>query len=319
MDRRQVRPLALAVALACPAAFAQCASSITDGAQTLCGAKTFTGGAVIGDNSGEYPGLLVKGAGVVLDGPYSFLQTNPTANRSMYLRDSVVPGSTAPSFSLQTRSARLASDEILRITNGDAPVAFLFGDGSWNMPGALRVGTALHSGEWSLTGRSDGYIAIGGGAPLGFWGHHGAVQVGNVRRMVAGFPFEVYNAISDTGAATDHVFMVGYRGTISTQADVRSTNIQKCDGTDVNPDPTQDSNRYPNGCVPNPDGGPINPADGGVCNNWYVATEAGHAQPGEIALWVSDVEDACQCVPRLYDGGLTSGWRKMSDRTECRP
>ena len=282
--------------------------------QSISGVKTFLDGANF------------DGQGIHLTGPFGFLQQ--TDGRGLYLRDSLAGGSSSIDFYLQTLNTRTAG-EVLRISNNASASLVLDYASVLSVNGetAHFLCNGLASGAYCLLAGSNLYLGLGGQLPARYWGHHGAVQVANVTRMTAGFPFEVYNAYSGTGLATDHIFMVGYRGSISTQSNLRSYELMVCDGTDVNP-PSDPSNRYsptpPLGCTPGfeSDGGYKYDAglpDGGVglCYDWYVATGEGHAQEGEIVLWVDDVGEACQCDATYYDGGLTSSWRRMSDRGEC--
>lgn len=305
------------------------------------------GGCVIaGDQSfngiKSFPqGANFDGQGIHLTGPFGFLQQ--TDGRSLYFRDSVPAGSSSPSFFMQTLNTRTAG-ELLRISNTAtamlvldyAGVLSIFGNGGFQC-------SSQNSGSYCLRSVAN-YLALAGDAPLNYWGHHGQIQAGNPRIMTAGFGFEVYNPMSASGLASDHKFLVSYRGTLSTQDNMTSATLMVCDGTDVNPDPSLPSNRYgttpPTGCVPlwyTEDGGTsstrfyedggggqvyaptatLPDAGTGICYDWYVATDAGHAQAGEIAMYVSDVNGACQCDPTKYDGGLTSSWRRMSDRSEC--
>lgn len=318
-------------AIGCLPASAVDGGCVTAGDQSFNGIKSFP------------QGVNVDGQGIHLTGPFSFLQQ--TDGRSLYSRDSVPAASASPSFFMQTLNTRTAG-ELLRISNVGtaalvldyAGVLSIFGNGGFQC-------SSQNSGSYCLRSVSN-YLALAGDAPLNYWGHHGQIQAGNPRIMTAGFGFEVYNPMSASGLASDHKFLVSYRGTLSTQDNMTSTTLMICDGTDVNPDPSLPSNRYgttpPTGCVPlwyTEDGGTsstrfyedggggqvyaptatLPDAGTGVCYDWYVATDAGHAQNGEIAMYVSDVGGACQCDSTKYDGGLTSSWRRMSDRSECRP
>lgn len=290
----------------------QCATGITDNAQNLCGVKTFPEGAIVGINSGDYPGLAVRGAGVFLDGTYSFIQSAGT----MFFRDFAAGGNLG--FVFDTGYTK--TNELIRVYNHGQLVFLLDKDGNLSLPGggAFTV-SGLHSGEYALKTDKGLYLPIGCDPTEMYWGHHGCVQAGAQSRMEAGFIFEAYNPMTNNGGATDHKFLVGYRGTLATQDDMRSYNLPVCDGTDVNPDPTKPSNRGPAGdplYCPVP--GPL--PDGGVCNDWYRATDAGHAMDGEVALWVNDVRSPCQCDHLTSDGGPSpAGWLKLGDRSECRP
>lgn len=302
-----MKTLLIALILAAGTASAQCATGVTDNYQTLCGIKTFEEVVVLKD-------------GIYLDGQYSHIQAG--GGRAIYMRDSVPAVSTAPSFFMQTLNKRLTG-ELFRLSNKDDAVLTVDADGNLVLHGGAMVFSGLGSGSYAIKAAGGLYLPIGGQLPENFWGHHGAVQAANVTPMTAGFPFEVYNGWSGQGLARDHVFMVGYKGSIATQAALRSYELMVCDGTDVNPDPTQPSNRYPDngnplGCTLNPDGG-THDVHGNLCNDWYKATDAGKSMDGEVVLWVVDVRQLCQCDSQFFDGGLTSSWRKMSDRSECRP
>lgn len=305
--------LAALALLVATAADAQCATGVTDNAQEFCGSKSLPDGAIVGFNGGDYPGLVVRGGGLYLDGTYSFVQSVGT----MFFRD--FGAASALGFVFDTGSTK--NNEHTRWYNHGSLLMLLDAAGNLSLPGGGSfVVSGLHSGEYALKTSPGLYLPIGCDPTAMYWGHHGCVQAGAQSRMEAGFLFEAYNPHSTNGAATDHKFLVGYRGSVATQDDMRSTNIMWCDGTDVNPDPTQPSNRGPVGdplyCTPP---GPNNGPDGGVCNDWYRATDAGHAMDGEVVLWVNDVRSPCQCDSLYFDGGRSSSWRKLSDRSECKP
>lgn len=284
----------------------QCAVTINDGPQVLCGQKIFTSGAYLGTGA---PLWMSSSSYIHGEGP-------------VYVSDGVAGASVTPSFYLQSYYSRTAGP-LLRIDNANTPRMLLGAEGDLRIYSDLPIRVSGHSGTPSLAAYEGGYLTLLGSLPPKYWGHHGAVTIGNESVMTAGYLFQLAGATFD-GQNDGRIYKAqwNYLGGWETQADVRSFDLPICDGLDVNP-PSYPSNRYgptpPAGCAPGPTGGP----DGGVCHDWYVATDAGHAMPGSLMPWVVDVRAACQCDPEHFDGGRTSSWTRVSGRgrigEECRP
>lgn len=293
------------LSLLAAALLTQCATGITDNAQTLCGIKTFPNGLVVG-----------SGGAIILAGG-SYIHSE----NAIYISDGVPAESSSPSFYLQSFNARTGGP-LIRVDNSTIPVMVLSPNGALRLYGDEPIRIVGHSGHASLAAEENGYLYVVGSLPPNYWGHHGALTIGNENKQIAGYTLQLTNGRTVGGGATDYIAQWNYLGGWETQANLRSYEMPICDGTDVNPDPTQPSNRYGPGdplyCGPNADGGPIG-YDGGVCHNWYIATDAGHAMDGCILPWIVDVRAPCQCDSTLYDGGLTSSWRKLQNRAECRP
>ena len=302
----------------------QCATGITDNAQNLCGTKTFPEGVVIGVNSGDYQGAVIRGSGVLLDGPYSYIQT--TGGRTLYMRDTVASGSSSPSFYLQTTNARTASDEVLRITNGTNPVLIIYGDGRMVIGTIRNYG---HSGDPALQAAVGAYLGLSSDLPLNYQGEHGALSVSNATACTneAFNLFQLSNGVSGSGARTDYAFNVTCLGGRYSRATVNSYSLPLCNN--ALGEPPEPNNRYgactnlANPSAPNCNFGPCGVlVDGGYCYDWttYYGPDGGYAKNGTVFDFVTDVGEGCQCVSTKYDGGVSpAGWFKQSDRTECRP
>jgi hypothetical protein len=163
--------IAMALVVFSNSVYAQCANSITDNAQTLCGLKTVPDGEIVGFNGGSYPGLTVKGSGLFLDGTYSFVQSAGT----MFFRD--FAGGSNLGFVFDTGSEK--TNELLRIYNHGQLKLLLDKDGNLSLPGggAFTV-SGLHSGEYALRTDKGLYLPIGCDPTEMYWGHHGCVQAG---------------------------------------------------------------------------------------------------------------------------------------------
>lgn len=301
---------------------AQCATGINDNAQNLCGTKTFPNGVVIGQNGGDYEGAVVRGSGVLLDGPYSYVGT--TGGRALILRGSVSSGS-SPSFVLDTYGyARTASEEILRVYNGNTPIFVLYADGRI-VTGVVE--TVGHSGDPSLFSRNN-YVSVAAGFPPHYQGEHGALSVspGAACENEAFNLFQLSSAKSGTGARTDYAFNVTCRGGVYSRDPPNSYELPRCN--DALPEPPEPNNRYGN-CTNLVSGGLQGnfglygpQTDGGYCYDWttYYGPDGGYAKNGTVFGFVADVGEGCQCVVTKYDGGASpAGWFKLSDRSECRP
>lgn len=329
MDGRQVKiVLALAVALFATVAHAQCATGVSDNAQNFCGAKTFADGTIIGYNGGDYPGLVVRGGGVWLDGVYSGVQVVPGGGAPVYMRDDVPIGSLAPSFLFETRRARTGSDPVLMIRRagaGGAPVVIftLLADGTINTGTIVTNG---HSGDPSLFA-SKNYVGLAGDFPPHYQGEHGAVSISTTNPCEN----EAFNLLqasdgkSGIGARTDYTFNVTCLGGRYSRRPPSSYSLPRCNnGLGEPPEP---NNRYGNcsGLVEPLQGnfGLYGPqTDGGYCYDWttYYGPDGGMAKNGTVFDFVEDVGEGCQCVSTKYDGGSSpAGWFKLSDRSECRP
>ena len=301
-------------------ALSQCATGITDNAQNLCGLKTLPERSIVGYNGGDYPGLTVRGSGVLLDGPYSYVQT--TGGRTLYMRDSVPVNSSSPSFYFQTANARYGWEEIYRFTNGNDALTVLYGDGTLVVR-ALRTVEA-HSGDPALAALGN-YVGVAADFPPNYQGEHGALTVSGGTACRGYNLLQAGNGRSGTGARTDYAFNVSCRGGIYSRDLINSTELPVCDnGLSEPPEP---NNRYGN-CPNLVTQTQCNfgtcgvQTDGGYCYDWttFYGPDAGHAKAGETFGFVADVGEGCQCVPAKYDGGASpAGWFKQSDRTECRP
>lgn len=307
----------------------QCATGITDNAQNLCGAKMFPQGVVVGENSGDYPGLLVRGGGVWLDGPYSFVQIPPGLGRSLYLRDDAPVNSEQPSFFFETRRPRAASDPVLVVRrageNGGPSVEIyrLLGDGT--VVAASFKTTAQHSGYPTFQAEKN-YVGVTADFPPYYQGEHGALSVSATNPCYGYNLIQAGNGRSGAGARTDYAFNVSCRGGIYSRDLLNSDELPVCNGA-LN-EPPAPNNRYPatpcSGLVQPPlagNWGPYGPqVDGGFCYDWTTMYGPPSAKAGETFGFVADVGEGCQCVPAKYDGGASpAGWFKLSDRTECRP
>lgn len=306
-------------------ALSQCATGITDNAQSLCGLKTLPEGAVIGYNGGDYPGIVLRGSGLRLDGPYSSIERED--GRSIYVRDDVPADSLAPSFLLETRRARLSSDPILVVRKGGpgAPVVLftLFGDGT------IQTGTIQttgHSGDPALSALHN-YVGVSAGFPPHYQGEHGALSVspGSACENEGFNLLQLSSALSGTGARTDYTYNVTCRGGVYSRNPPKSWELPVCNNG--LPEPPEPNNRYGN-CtaltIPLQGNFGLYGAqiDGGYCYDWttYYGPDGGMAKNGTVFGFVDDVGEGCQCVSTKYDGGASpAGWFKLSDRTECRP
>lgn len=311
------------LALLTAALLAQCASGITDGAQTFCGAKSMPQGAVIGENSGGYPGAVIRGGGVWLDGPYSYVQTVPGSGAPVFIRDNVATGSSAASFSLQTYYARWPWSEVLRLTNYSNAILIIYGDGSM-VTGTIR--TMGHSGAPSLMSATGAYLGLTSDLPPNYSGEHGALSTSNNNPCVAHNLIQSGNGRSGTGARTDYAFNISCRGGWYSRDLINSWELPVCNnGLGEPPEPNNRAGPCLNLVSPPLQGnsGVFGPqTDGGYCYDWttYFGPDGGMAKAGETFGFVADVGEGCQCVPAKYDGGASpAGWFRLSDRSECRP
>lgn len=259
-------------------------------------------------------GQIQAPEGITLTGAYAYIQTACGATscaQSVGMLDSVPADSLGPSFWMQTRNHRTAG-ELFRLYNADELVLHIDSAGNLVLDSGGHIIVNGHSGQNALTAMSGGYLYITGSLPSNYWGHHGALTVGNENKMIAGYLLQAWNP-SPRNDYTGYKFQINYQGGWETQAEIRSYELAICDGQDVHCD-SDDSNRYDGSIIP----GTTLP-NGHIACNWTTATDAGHAFAGNIMPWVVDVEEACQCVPRLFDGGVASGWRRMSTRAECVP
>lgn len=301
-------------------ALAQCATGVTDGAQNLCGVKTLSSGAIIGENSGAYPGLVVRGGGVWLDGPYSFVQVPDGAGRPVYFRDDVPSGSEAGSFIFEARRHRLLTDPIMVVRrkeeNGATSVIF-----SLLANGTINTGTIVTSGNSGAASlqASGNYVTLSADFPPHYQGEHGALSVSSKHPCHAYNLIQAGNGRSDAGARTDYAFNVSCRGGIYSRDLLNGSELPVCNGG--LPEPPDPNNRTA-AC---PDlaedlGGYGPQVDGGYCFNWTTMHGPAMAKAGETFGFVLDVGEGCQCVPSKWDGGASpAGWFKLSDRSECRP
>lgn len=277
-------------------ALSQCASDVNDGPQTYCGSKAYTGlvdlqaGMVSRGTFYSLPGgALFYGAGD--DVGFEF-----DGNRS-----AAEPGAELTIKGLQDRDAGFMIHAY--VANGRQTFANDIWGNVFNGQGGAYWALG-NSGALNYTCAEGLYCVVGGRLPLNYWGHHPAVQLGNVYPMNAGFLVGAENPRSGTGNQTDKMWLITYLGGWETQANLHSYELPWCDGTDVNPE-SDNSDRY----GPMPDGG----------HSWYIATDAGHAQDGDIMPWIVDVRKPCQCDHLLFDGGLTSSWRRLGTDIECKP
>lgn len=297
----------------------QCATGVTDNAQTLCGVKTLPQGVVVGENAGDYPGAVVRGSGVLLDGPYASIQT--TGGRHVYLRDDRAASDPSPSFVLQTRSFKVG--EIARFYNGNTLLLTLQADGNLVLHGDGAFTTSgAHSGSPALRPSSGAYLGVSARLPPNYQGEHGALSVSNENPCVGHNLLQAGNGRS--GTRTDYAFNVSCRGGIYSRDMINAADLPICDnGLSEPPEP---NNRYggcpnlvtPKACNFGQCGAQV---DGGYCHDWttFWGHDAGHAKAGEVFGFVADVGEGCQCVPAKYDGGVSpAGWFKLSDRSECR-
>lgn len=276
----------------------QCATGITDNTQTLCGQKAFTGLVDLQD------ALVLRGPTYSLaPGGGLFLAADYDMGWEFYgNKSSSEPGAEFTVTSLNDR----AYGNMIAAYRADGTETFA-NDVQGNVfNGQGGAFWALgNSGALNYTCGEGLYCVIGGRLGSTYWGHHPATQVGNVYPMRAGFLFGAENPLSGTGAQTDKVLLFTYLGGWETQANIHSYELPWCDGNDVNP-ASENSDRY-TGVIP----------DGG--HSWYFAIDAGHAQDGDIMPWIVDVRKPCQCDHFLFDGGLTSSWRRLGTDFECKP
>ncbi len=296
------------IAILMASILSQCATSITDNTQTICGQKAFSGLVDLQD------AMVVRGIAYTL-APYGGIHIASDNNMGFQFIGNKSAGDPAAELTITSTVPR-SSGFAIATSNSDGVQTFaadvhgnIFnGCASALDGGSFRCGAFIAIGESGALNFTVGeglYVTTLGKLPVGYWGHHGAVTVGNSRAMIAGFLFDAENVDSEGGNQTDKKFLIGYKGQWETQAGITSSTLLICDGNDVSPE-SDNSDRY-TGVIP----------DGG--HSWYIATDAGHAQAGAIFPWVTNVHQACQCDPLFYDGGLTSSWRKLSDRTECTP
>lgn len=290
-------------------ALSQCATSLTDQPQNICGQKAALDGLSV------WTGVVLRGGAWVVS-----IDSSP-----FRVTDSVPSGDTVtPSFYFETYAARAAHAPVLQVRNGGSPVYTVYGDGDV-LADRITVGGGV-SGSVGVSAYAGRYLVVTGDHPNAYYypGVHGAVQVQNKSPMRFGYPFEVNNAIDSYGAVTNthegHKFLVGARGQLVTYDYTMSGNLPICDGSDNFPPSDEPTNRGSGPFCDDPplDGGHIK-ADGGTCWDWYRAVGEPRVPAGTLFLYVADVEESCRCVPRFYDGGLTSSWRKVSDKTECVP
>lgn len=311
----------------------QCATGITDNAQNFCGMKTFSGGAIVGENGGDYPGLVVRGGGVWLDGVYSGVQVVPGGGAPVYLRDDVPIGSLAPSFLFETRRARTGSDPILVVrragAGGAGPVVIftLLADGTINTGTIVTNG---HSGDPSLFAKNN-YVGITGDFPPKYQGEHGALSISTTNPCEN----EAFNLLqasdgkSGIGARTDYTINFTCLGGRYSRRPPNSSTLPICNN--ALGEPPYPNNRYavcPDLMNPQPtpitcNFGPCGvQTDGGYCYDWttYYGPVGGYAKHGTVFDFVADVGEGCVCRSDQYDGGVSpAGWFKQSDRSECRP
>lgn len=210
----------------------QCATGITDNAQTLCGVKTLPDGVVVGQNSGDYPGLAVRGAGLYLDGPYSFIQSSG----SLFFRDFGSAGNLG--FIFDTGNTK--TGELLRLYNHGTLKLMVDKDGNADFYGTLvdKSGVSSHVsltstpgyfvtvqgrlGEQQLRYRNEcfdgGSSLDGGGCIWPFAALHGDVDLTSSVAREAGFVACVHNPGKPSGtpqaptAAGAESFCIDYLG-----------------------------------------------------------------------------------------------------------
>lgn len=303
----------------------QCATGITDNAQNLCGLKTLPEGAIVGYNGGDYPGLVVRGGGVWLDGPYSFVQTPPGTGRAILMRSDVLADAAGGSFIFEQWRVRNPNDPVIvvkRLVEGGATdeIFRLLNNGT--VVAASFMTTAQHSGYPTFQAQKN-YVGVTGDFPPNYQGEHGALSVSATNPCHGYNLIQASNGRSDAGARTDYAFNVSCRGGIYSRDLVNAADLPICNGGLNEPPPP--NNRY----GPCPDlvtqtqcnfGTCGAQVDGGYCHDWTTMYGPPSAKAGETFGFVADVGEGCQCVPAKYDGGASpAGWFKLSDRTECRP
>lgn len=305
----------------------QCATGVTDNAQEFCGSKSFPDGAIIGTNGGDYPGLVVRGGGVWLDGPYAYLQTPPGSGRPLLLRSDVPSGAAGGSIIIEQWRVRAPTDPVVVVKrlldNGATDEIFrLLNDGT--VKAASFKSTAQHSGVPTFQAE-DNYVGVVADFPPNYQGEHGALSVSNTHPCRGFNLIQASNGRSDAGARTDYAFNVSCRGGIYSRDLLTSAELPVCNGA-LN-EPPEPTNRY-GGCA-----GLLDPSappchfgacglliDGGYCHNWTTMFGPASAKAGETFGFVADVGEGCQCVPAKWDGGASpAGWFKLSDRSECKP
>ncbi|MBP6479892.1 MAG: hypothetical protein KA310_03500 [Pseudomonadales bacterium] len=316
-----------ALALVAALATAQCATGITDNAQNLCGTKTLPNGAVVGQNSGDYEGLVVRGGGVWLDGPYSFVQTPPGSGRAVLLRSDVLADAAGGSFIFEQWRVRSPGDPVVVVkrllSNGLTDEIYRLLNNGTVVAASFKT-TAQHSGYPTFQAEKN-YVGVSADFPANYQGEHGALSVSATNPCIGYNLIQAGNGRSDAGARTDYAFNVSCRGGIYSRDLLNSTELPVCNGA-LN-EPPEPNNRYV-GCAPlaNPSAPLCNfgacgvLVDGGYCYDWTTMYGPPSAKAGETFGFVADVGEGCQCVPAAYDGGASpAGWFKLSDRSECRP
>lgn len=292
----------------------QCATGITDNAQTMCGEKTFSAPTHIGSRLYLRNGSFV----FAVDGqPVQMIDTVPTSDVA------------TPSFALETYYPRTAASPVfsLRVSEyegGPADLVFMVrGDGTVLAPRFEQMGG--HSGAAALVAPEGLYLPFLNRFPRHYQGDHGGATFSG-EYPCEGYPMiQASNGRSDGGSRDDYRVNFSCEGGWYSQGTTNSYDLPRCTGqVSSAPEP---NNRYgPCLNLLHPTDPPCNfgPCgellDGGYCYDWTTQYGAPTAHRGETMPLVDDVGEGCQCVPAKYDGGVSpAGWFKLSDRTECKP